>query len=194
MKPVSPIFKNLLKQEEEKSKQKEGEKQREDVIVFERAKKLEFEDEKLTNPEPQNDFKTEEILAKAAAWKISKYKDDYRKPPADEIGGLPLVDQRVMEILRSVAKEFVKQFFGKILSGNFNLTTISFPIKCMRPVSLIETFSTGGALNPLYMNKAGILNDPVERMKYIIIAQISTFYYTSQFLKPVFLIFLIQKA
>ncbi len=130
-------------------------------------------------------YRTAEILAKAQAWGISKFKDEFRQPPADTTGGMPLVDKKVMEVLRSVAKEYLKEIFGRLFSGNFNLTTISFPIKCMRPISLLETFGRGGATNPIYLNKAALHPDPIERIKYTIVAQLSTFYYTSNFLKPV---------
>ena len=121
----------------------------------------------------------------AESWGLSRHKDEYRVPPADETGGLPLIDEKVLSTLRAVAKEYLKELFGRIFRGNFNLTTISFPIKCMRPLSLLETFGNGGSLNPLYLNKAAILNDKIERIKYVIISQISTFYMTSNFLKPV---------
>ncbi len=130
-------------------------------------------------------FRTEEFLEKARAWATSKYRGEYRAPPADEVGGMPLVDQKVLELLRGIAKEYIKELFGKIFSGNFNLTTISFPIKCMRPLSLLETFGHGGSMNPIYLNKAAMLTDPIERVKYAIVAQTATFNYTSSFLKPV---------
>eukprot|EP00826_Nyctotherus_ovalis_P058388 TRINITY_DN801_c0_g2_i1.p1 TRINITY_DN801_c0_g2~~TRINITY_DN801_c0_g2_i1.p1 ORF type:complete len:535 (+),score=114.72 TRINITY_DN801_c0_g2_i1:685-2289(+) len=128
---------------------------------------------------------SEALIEKAKSIGYSKYKDDYRVPGDDKVGGMPLVDKKVMQLLRDVAKEYLKQFFGRIFSGNFNLTTISFPIKCMRPLSLLESFANGGALNLIYLTKATSLTDPVERVKYIISAQLSTFYSTSSFLKPV---------
>lgn len=129
--------------------------------------------------------KSETIIEQAKMLKYSKYKDDYRVIENDKVGGIPLIDKKVMQLLRDVAKEYLKQFFGRIFSGNFNLTTISFPIKCMRPLSLLESFANGGALNCIYLTKAASLTDPVERVKYIISAQLSTFYSTSSFLKPV---------
>eukprot|EP01022_Parablepharisma_sp_SALTPOND_P008166 TRINITY_DN135305_c0_g1_i1.p2 TRINITY_DN135305_c0_g1~~TRINITY_DN135305_c0_g1_i1.p2 ORF type:complete len:549 (+),score=77.91 TRINITY_DN135305_c0_g1_i1:2783-4429(+) len=135
----------------------------------------------------KNRYRTREVIERAKALSYSRYKDEYRVPPADETGGLPLVDPKVLETLRGVAKEYLKQFFGRIFSGNFNLTTISFPIKCMRPISVLETFALGGALNPIYLNKAASIVSPLERFKYVIVAQIATFHATSNFLKPVYL-------
>ena len=104
---------------------------------------------------------------------------------ANALGGLPLVDEKVLTTLRGIAKEYLKALFGRIMSGNFNLTTISFPIKCMKPVSLLETFGTGNCMGSLYLNKAAQLSDPVERLKYVITSQIAPFHITSNFLKPV---------
>ena len=129
--------------------------------------------------------KKDDILEKAKAHGYSKYKDEYRVPPADKIGGLPLVDKKVTETLRGVAKEYLKQFFSRILRGNFNLTSISFPIKCMRPISVLETFGIACMNNPIYLNKAALLTDPIEQCKYMIVSQISTYHLTSNFLKPV---------
>ena len=130
-------------------------------------------------------YRTKEILGRAIAFGYSEYKDEYRIPPSDDVGGLPLVDQKILETLRGVAKEYLKELFGRLFSGKFNLTTISFPIKCMRPLSLLETFGNGGAMNPIYLNKAALLSDPLERIKYMMISQIGSFHCTSAFLKQV---------
>lgn len=129
--------------------------------------------------------RAQEIIEKAKAHGFSKYNDDYRVPPADKVGGLPLIDKKVTETLRNVAKEYLKQFFSRILRGNFNLTTISFPIKCMRPISILETFGLACVFNPIYLNKAALLTDPIEQCKYMLTSQISTYHLTSSFLKPV---------
>lgn len=152
--------------------------------------KRHLEEEKKINSSPSRALS---ILAKAKALGYSRKRDEYRVPPADDVGGLPLVNEKVLTTLRGVAKEYLKQLFGKLFSGNFNLTTISFPIKCMRPISLLETFGTGACLVPLYLNKAVTLADPVERLKYVITAQIATFHITSNFLKPVIFINLLLK-
>ncbi len=125
------------------------------------------------------------IMTKAKALGLSTRKDEHRVGPTDNIGGILCVDEKTLTTLRAIGKEFLKQALGRIFTGNFNLTTISLPIKCMRPVSLLETFGLGGCTVPLYLNKACLLKDPVERMKYIIVTQISTFRLTSNFLKPV---------
>ena len=42
----------------------------------------------------------------------------------------------------------------KLLTGKFNLTTISFPIKCMCPTSMLELIALIIGVNTLYMNAA----------------------------------------
>jgi len=127
------------------------------------------------------------ILTKAKALPLSIRKDEYRMQPTDEIGGITLVDIKTLETLRQIGKEFFKKALSRILSFNFNLTTISFPIGCMRPVSLLECFAAGVCTAPILLNKAWNVKDPIERVKYVISMQISTFRHTSNFLKPVFL-------
>eukprot|EP00826_Nyctotherus_ovalis_P019303 TRINITY_DN1592_c0_g1_i2.p1 TRINITY_DN1592_c0_g1~~TRINITY_DN1592_c0_g1_i2.p1 ORF type:complete len:552 (+),score=118.38 TRINITY_DN1592_c0_g1_i2:695-2350(+) len=170
--PASEIFKSF--EEQKGSNEVFVDVEEEKVVIEKVAKKVDLKADKVN-----------EIVEKAKTQGYSKYKDEFRVPPADDVGGLPLVDKKVTELLRGVATEFIKQFFSRIIRGNFNLTTISFPIKCMRPVSILETFGLACVYNPVYLNKAALLNDPVEQCKYMIASQISTYHLTSGFLKPV---------
>ena len=72
----------------------------------------------------------------------------------------------------------------KILNGDFNLTKISFPIKCMSPESMLVTMSDMASTMPLYMNRAAQSTEPVERMKHFMCAKLSYFFYAHQFSKP----------
>ena len=72
----------------------------------------------------------------------------------------------------------------KILSGDFNLTRISFPIKCMSPQTMLMQMTYFGTTLPIYMNKAAMTEDPVERMKYVMCANFSWFFYNRVFVKP----------
>lgn len=73
----------------------------------------------------------------------------------------------------------------KILSGKFNLTTISFPIKCMCPQSILEVIATIQQVNPIFLNAAALTNDPIERMKLVMTSSIAFIYPTHMFEKPV---------
>jgi len=72
----------------------------------------------------------------------------------------------------------------KILTGQLNLTKISFPISAMIPKSTLETSVHYTCLFPLYLNKAAASNDPLERLKLVTVSCLSSFFYTNSFLKP----------
>ena len=156
--------------------------------MFNRVEKSKPNKKKENNKKPTKfSAKAFYIMTKARSLGISKRKDEYRAGPNDKVGGIICVDEKTLELLRTMAKDFIRKLFGKIFSLDFNLTTISFPIICMRPLTLLEAFCNGGCTVPLYFNKAWTLKDPVERLKYVIVSQLSTFRHTSNFLKPVFL-------
>jgi len=69
----------------------------------------------------------------------------------------------------------------KILSGKFNLTTISFPIKCMSPHSILEIVATIVGVHPIFLNAAALSDDPIERFKLVITASVALIYPTHQF-------------
>lgn len=80
--------------------------------------------------------------------------DDIRDPTASKHGGFELSDKVLSSRLRSVAKEILKSIGKQMLSGKFNLTTVSFPIKCMCPRSMLELIGTIVGTYPLYLNTA----------------------------------------
>jgi hypothetical protein len=64
--------------------------------------------------------------------------DDFKSDAAyEKHGGFALRDKELLGRLRSSGTEVVKMVGKKIFSGKFNLTQISFPIKCMQPKSII---------------------------------------------------------
>jgi len=71
---------------------------------------------------------------------LPKNKDEFRVPQANKKGGFTC-DDKTTKLLRSVATEVVKIVGKKIISGDFNLTIISFPIKFMRPISVLHTYA-----------------------------------------------------
>lgn len=79
----------------------------------------------------------------------------------------------------------LKTIGRKLLSGSFNLTTVSFPIKCMCAKSTLESIGELSGVNPLYINAAALSQDPVERVMMAMCAAISYFYPTHMFEKPV---------
>lgn len=107
-----------------------------------------------------------------------------RTNEAHKNGGKALTDERMIKTIRSIGKYIVKEIGKKILSGSLNLTTVSFPIRCMIPKSALEKALMGTCLFPLYINRAASITDKVERVKLVITAAISPFYINLSFLKP----------
>ena len=72
----------------------------------------------------------------------------------------------------------------KMLSGDFNLATISFPIWCMEPRSVLEIY--GGVAGPIapYLNAAGMSTDPLFRMKMVMTACIAYLHPCHEWGKP----------
>lgn len=109
---------------------------------------------------------------------------DHRCEKAGYYGGFSCSDKALLSRLRSAASEIVKAVGKKLFSGNFDLTKISFPIKCMAPVSTLELMPTLQSTMPIYLNRAAMTTDPVERMKLVITHSISFFYKEKIFEKP----------
>ena len=109
----------------------------------------------------------------AKEFKHYKHKDDYRDPSAGYYGGFQLNNAELTSKHRSAGKEILKSVGKKILSGKFNLTTISFPIKCMCPKSMLEIMATIVGVHSFYMNAAAQTKDPLERMKLVMACSIA---------------------
>ena len=111
--------------------------------------------------------------------------DEFRPIYANvDQGGFDFASEKTMGIIRGIGTDLIKQIGQKIISGDFNLTTISIPIKVMVPISILQHVCNGHFNFPLYLNLASELTDNVERMKYVIVATVSNWYKSSVFLKP----------
>lgn len=64
------------------------------------------------------------------------------------------------------------------------MTRISFPIRCMSPRSMLMTMTGFATTLPVYMNKAAMASDPIERMKLVMSANFSWNFYGHIFVKP----------
>ncbi|CAG9320769.1 KES1_4 [Blepharisma stoltei] len=135
--------------------------------------------EKTVEKKPKNPF-----MKIVKNWKPYAAKDNYRHADAADKGGIALTDKKLLNTLRSAGKEMIKIMGKKLLKGDFNLTTISFPIKCMQPNSALQMIMRSMALSPLYLIKAAMATNPVERMKLVVASNIANFMYTITFLKP----------
>jgi len=155
--------------------------------LFEEVNEEAFKTEVTKAPSPTKPSPTKPsnpLLGFVKNWRPYGSKDEYRIPEGAKEGGLALLDKEVLDKLRSAAKEMMKVAGRKILKGDFNLTTISFPIKCMKPTTALHNTLSSFSLAPLYMTRAGLVKDPVERMKFAVVTSIASFRYTSSFMKP----------
>ena len=117
-------------------------------------------------------------------YSYSKFKDDYRPSYASKNGGIEFPNKELTSLLRNTGIDLIKQIGKKIISGDFNLTTISFPIKVMLPLTILQTVAMSYFQFPIYMNLASMTPDPLERFKYVIVATLACFHKSSHFLKP----------
>ena len=111
--------------------------------------------------------------------------DEYRPPYANTYyGGVDFSDAKTTGLIRGIGWDLVKQIGQKILSGDFNLTTVTIPIKVMVPISVLQHVCNAHFNFPLYLNLAAQTEDPIEQMKYVITACISSWFKSLVFLKP----------
>jgi len=132
---------------------------------------------KAASPEDQ-------FLARVLDWGYITENDDYRIAVAYSSGGIALTDEAALRKLRNVGKEIIKRLGKKILRGDLNLTTMSFPIACMLPNSALHNCLRSCMMLPMYLGRAAQVSDPVERLKLTVVGTISSFVHTSTFLKP----------
>ena len=110
--------------------------------------------------------------------------DDYRLPGAHKDGGFPLEDPEVLARYRNAFKDIAAQIGRSIFTGRFNLGSVSFPIKCMSPESILPVIATLSIHSPVYLTAAALTNDPVERMKLVVTNALSYYYPCHIFDKP----------
>lgn len=111
-------------------------------------------------------------------------REESRAECAHKEGGKECRDKKIKECLRDIGKDIIKEIGRKILSGSFNLTQVSFPIRAMIPKTILEKALYSTCLFPLYMNKAAATRDHIERFKLLICATLGNFYINCGFLKP----------
>jgi len=121
----------------------------------------------------------------AKKWKPSTRSDVYRHPEAAADGGFQLIDKVIAAKYRQAGKEIIKSVGRQLLSGQFNLTNVSFPIKCMQHKSILQIVASVATVNPIHFNVAAVQTDPVERMKHVITGTIAFVVPTHHFDKPV---------
>jgi len=118
--------------------------------------------------------------------RVSNYQDEHRPPYSNtKTGGVDLQSKEQTSLIRSVGWEVIKQIGKKIISGDFNLTTVSFPIKVMSPVTILQSLARSLCNYPIYLNIASTRESPIDKMKFVILASLSSLHKTWTFKKPV---------
>ncbi|CAK72506.1 unnamed protein product (macronuclear) [Paramecium tetraurelia] len=120
-----------------------------------------------------NTDNTEELISKAVSnFKPLQSKEESRSTLAHKDGGKVCKNKKLIRTLRAIGKELIKQI-GKhnfIWKFKFN--------------NSLEKVLMSSCLFPLYINRAVLEKDPIERMKLIICATLGNFYLNCSFLKP----------
>ena len=115
---------------------------------------------------------------------ITDLTDDFRHPDAHKDGGFPLNDAAVIGRYRSAFKDIVKQLGRTIFSGKFNIGSVSFPISCMSHQSILYLIATMSIHSPIFMTRAALQEDKVERMKMVMLTALSFLHPCHVFDKP----------
>lgn len=122
---------------------------------------------------------------KLSKWSYSNLKDEFRPLNSNNSsGGIDYKDKEVVKTMRSAGYDILKQIGKKILTGSFNLTTLSFPISIMLPYTILEAIAKSLSQFPLYLNLASQQTKCIEKLKFVIVATIAVFYTSSNILKP----------
>ena len=141
------------------------------------------EEEDENNPTQLSQTFFEQKLKK---WKYSGLKDEFRPEYANKSsGGIDYNNKELVSIMRSTGYDMIKLIGKKLLSGDFNLTTISFPIKIMLPLTILQAIAKSIFQFPIYLNLANISIDPLEKFKLVITATLACFHQNSELLKPI---------
>mmetsp|Transcript_1905 Transcript_1905/g.2670 ORF Transcript_1905/g.2670 Transcript_1905/m.2670 type:complete len:98 (-) Transcript_1905:898-1191(-) len=72
----------------------------------------------------------------------------------------------------------------KIMNGEFDLTRVSFPIRCMSYETALVVITKNFSTIPFFYNRASKCTDPIERLKMIIASEVSSVIYNKSFEKP----------
>ena len=99
-------------------------------------------------------------------------------------GGFALTDKAIISKYRGAGKDLIKAVGKQIITGKFNLTTVSLPIRVMDHKSVVELVASIGCVGPAYLNAAALSKDPIERMKYVMVASVAFIGPTHTFDKP----------
>lgn len=140
-----------------------------------------FDKNEKINFENLNEFFKKEV--EDYQHSLIQYNDNFRHSEANKSGGIDFNNKDVTSKCRGIATEILKQLGKKIISGDFNLTTVSLPISIMIPISMVQACAFSLFQLPYYMCLAEG-KDVIEKLKFTIVSTISSFFGSSFFVKP----------
>lgn len=132
----------------------EMQKLKQEFFLNEAEEEEEKKQAEPTAEERQRMARALELQEQAKQFQISTLTDFKRADNAGYYGGFSCTDSVLMKRLRSAATEIVKMIGKKLFSGKTDLTKISFPIKCMAPISTLELMPTLQSTMVIYLNYA----------------------------------------
>ena len=124
------------------------------------------------------------VLLRPPRFSPSSLCDDYRSRQGHSDGGFALTDKTVISKFRGAFKSLVGQIGSQIMKGDFNLTTVSLPIKAMDHNSILQAISLMGTISSYFYTLAALAEDPIERMKFVVTASIAYLEPTHHWNKP----------
>ena len=85
---------------------------------------------------------------------------------------------------RAAFKDLISQIGRQLITGKFNLTRTSFPIKCMSKDSIVQVIASIAGPCAVHFNAAASANDPIQRMKHVITGSFAYLYPCHTWDKP----------
>ena len=125
-----------------------------------------------------------QIMEEAGQFKPSDRTGDFRTKEASSKGGFALRDKNLQSKLRSAGKEVLWRIGKQILSGKFNLISIAFPIRCAAEYTMLQAIAGYMKVFPHYISAAALTEDPLERMKLLIVVALAHLEPCNTFEKP----------
>lgn len=96
---------------------------------------------------------------------------------------LKFIDQKTIDRQRGVLKHFLSKIGSNILSGS-GIMNVSLPINIFDERSLLDVFAHQARLAPYFLEKAGEMESPIEKLKMTTAYAISRIHLSVTQLKP----------
>lgn len=134
----------------------------------------------LRNDAQAKDFKEDEEIVYNLRYH-EHILTQFIKRPGDD--ALKYIDTDTINKQRSVIQRLISKIGSNILSGS-GIMNVSLPINIFDERSLLEVFAHQCRLAPYFLEKAGEVVDPVEKLKYATAFAISRIHLSCTQLKP----------